>query len=122
MKKIRWNGEHVDIRVYHLYNKLKNLQGFENGCWKDWKYDIWSYEESCVYLEKKFNDKPLVIDIKHDNGTDNCFKFNVFVRDDKEKTKKLTEFTMNCQVNYLMINMLSEIVITFEEVKDKIKL
>ena len=49
MKKIRWNGEHVDIRVYHLYNKLKNLQGFENGCWKDWKYDICSYEESCVY-------------------------------------------------------------------------
>lgn len=121
MKKIRWNGEHVDIRVYHLYNKLKNLQGFENGCWKDWKYDIWSYEESCVYLEKKFNDKPLVIDIKHDNGTDNCFKFNVFVRDDKEKTKKLTEFTNELPGELSNDKYVIRDSITFEEVKDKIK-
>lgn len=121
MKKIRWNGEHVDIRVYHLYNKLKNLQGFENGCWKDWKYDIWSYEESCVYLEKKFNDKPLVIDIKHDNGTDNCFKFNVFVRDDKEKTKKLTEFTNELPGELSNDKYVIRDSITFEEIKDKIK-
>ena len=121
MKKIRWNGEHVDIRVYHLYNKLKNLQGVENGCWKDWKYDICSYEESCVYFEKKFNDKPLVIEVKYDNGTDNCFNINVFVEDDKVKTKKLTKFTNELPGEISNDKYVIQESITFDDISDKIK-
>ena len=121
MKKIRWNGEHVDIRVYHLYNKLKNLQGFENGCWKDWKYDICSYEESCVYFEKKFNDKPLVIEVKYDNGTDNCFNINAFVEDDKVKTKKLTKYTNELPGEISNDKYVIQESITFDDISDKIK-
>lgn len=121
MKKIQWNGEHVDIRVYHLYNKFKKLPEFENGCWKDWKYDIWSYNESCVYFEKKLNDKPLVINITHNSVTDNAFKFNIFVRDDIEKTKKLTEFTNELPGELSNDKYVIRDSITFEEIKDKIK-
>ena len=63
----------------------------------------------------------LRIDIKHDNGTDNCFKFNVFVRDDKEKTKKLTEFTNELPGELSNDKYVIRDSITFEEVKDKIK-
>lgn len=121
MKKIQWNGEHVDIHIYHLYNKLKKLPEFENGSWNDWKYDIWSYKESCVYFEKKVNDKTLVIDIIHDNGTDDSFKFNIFVRDDKEKTKKLTEFTNELPGELSNDKYVIRDSITFENIKDKIK-
>jgi hypothetical protein len=62
-----------------------------------------------------------VIDIKHDNGTDNCFKFNVFVRDDKEKTKKLTEFTNELPGELSNDKYVIRDSITFEEIKDKIK-
>ena len=102
-------------------DKLKNLPGFENGYWKDWKYDIWSYNESCVYFEKKFNDKPLVINITHNSVTDNAFKFNIFVRDDIEKTKKLTEFTNELQGELSNDKYVIRDSITFEDIKDKIK-
>ena len=57
-----------------------------------------------------------MIDIKHDNGTDNCFKFNVFVRDDKEKTKKLTEFTNELPGEISNDKYVIRDSITFEEV------
>lgn len=126
MKKIKWSGEHIDIRVYYLYNKLKKLPEFENGYWKDWKYDIWSYKESCVYFEKKFHDKTLAIDIEHDNDTDNSFKFYIFVREDKEKTEKLTELTneMPGEIsndNYDVVRYVIRDSITFDDISDKIK-
>lgn len=121
MKKIKWSGEHINIRVYHLYNKLKKLPEFENGSWNDWKYYIYSYNESCVYFEKNFHDKALAIDIKHDSGTDNSFKFYIFVRDDNEKTKKLIGLINELPGDLSNDKYVIRDSITFEDIIDKIK-
>ena len=62
-----------------------------------------------------------MINITHNSVTDNAFKFNIFVRDDKEKTKKLTEFTNELQGELSNDKYVIRDSITFEEIKDKIK-
>lgn len=62
-----------------------------------------------------------MINITHNSVTDNAFKFNIFVRDDIEKTKKLTEFTNELQGELSNDKYVIRDSITFEDIKDKIK-
>ena len=121
MKKSRWNGEHADVRIYYLYNKLIELTDFEDGSWNDWKYNIIPFEESCIRFEKKFNNITLAIDLSHDTNTDNAFKFNIFVMDNKGKTKKLAELTNELPGEISNDKYVIQDSITFEDIVDKIK-